>query len=279
MEDVLIERTKAEEEARLDESKVRKDFFHYLFKASDPETGGQGMSKAELWEELQLLIVAGADTTSIVLASTLFHIVRNPDVSARLSEEIVGTFGSVDEIVAGPKLNSCKYLRAVINEGLRMTPPVAADLGRQVQAGGVVVDGDYFPEGTHVTMCMWALSYNGEVFPEPTKFRPERWVVGEKGATRESVEEGERALCSFSAGARGCIGKNLAWMEMLLLLARLAYLFEMRRDPDSTLGGGDPKAEGPSARRDPNLYQLYDTFVAQRDGPRIQLRKRKIATS
>lgn len=64
---MLEERTKAEEEAQLDETKVRKDFFHYLYKAGDPENGGLGFSTAELWEEMQLLIMAGADTTAIVL--------------------------------------------------------------------------------------------------------------------------------------------------------------------------------------------------------------------
>lgn len=273
-----MERTKVEEEAQSDDTKVRRDFFHYLFKAGDPENGGQRFSSAELWEELQLLVVAGADTTAIVLASTIFYVTRNADVSAKLSEEILSTFGSSSEIVAGPKLSSCKYLRAVIQEGLRMTPPVSTDLGREVQAGGVVVDGEYFPEGTHVTTCTWALSYNEEVFLEATKFRPGRWIVGEKAGnsgamvTRESVELGEKALCAFSAGARGCIGKNLAWLEMSLVLAKVVYLFELRRDPHNNLGGGD--AKGPPGRRNPDQYQLYDTFVGQRDGPLVQLKTR-----
>lgn len=211
-------------------------------------------------------------------AGIFFHITRNADVSAKLVEEITTTFDNASEIVTGPKLNSCNYLKAVIQEGLRVTPPAPGDLGREVQAGGVVVDGEYFPEGTHVTTCVWALSYNGDVFSEPLKFRPERWIVGEKGATAESVELAERALGAFSAGARGCIGKNLAWMEMSLLLARAVYLFELRRDPVNNLGGGDPNVKGPSRRRDPNQYQLFDTFVGQRDGPLIQLKKRTTGT-
>lgn len=277
VETLLKERTQVEEEARLDETKVRKDFFHYLVKAGDPEAGGLGFSTAELWEELQLLVIAGADTTAIVLAGIFFYVTRNRDIGAKLSEEILSTFGSSSEIVAGPKLSSCRYLRAVIQEGLRMAPPVTSDLGRQVQAGGVVIEGDYFPEGTHVTTCLWALSYNEDVFPEPTKFRPERWIVGEKGVggavvTSESVELGEKALCAFSAGARGCIGKNLAWLEMSLVLAKVMYLFEVRRDPDNNLGGGDPN--GRPGRTNVDQYQLYDTFVAQRYGPLVQLKKR-----
>lgn len=209
-----------------------------------------------------------------VTAAVFFHLTRNADVSDRLTAEILDTFDSVSEIVTGPKLNSCKYLKAVIQEGLRMAPPVTADFGRQVRAGGVVVDGDFFPEGTHVTVCPWALSYSEEVFAEPLRFRPERWIAGEKGVDVESVEAAEKALTAFSAGARGCIGKNLAWMEMTLVLARIVYLFEMRRTPGNNLGGGDPLAKGFAGRRKPEQYQLYDGFVAQRDGPLVQLKRR-----
>lgn len=274
MENVLAERAKREEESQFDETNIRRDFFHYLYNGGDPENGGAGFSTAELWEEMQLLIIAGSDTGSIVLAGIFFYLTRHPDALARLAEEVTTTFGSVSEIASGTKLNSCKYLKAVIQEGLRMTPPAPGEVGRQVQAGGVVVDGEFFPEGTHVTTCIWALSYNEDVFPEPLKFRPERWIVGEKGVTPESVALNERALGAFSAGARGCIGKNLAWMEMSLLVAKFVYLFEIRRDPVNNLGGGDPSAKGFAGRRNPNQYQLFDTFVCQRNGPLVQLKRR-----
>lgn len=277
LEDALADRLKEEEKARLDgqdESKAHKDFFHYLFQERDPVTGELGYSKEEYFEECNLLVTAGADTTAIVLAGIMFYLVRHPDVHARLTEEVRAAFDGAEAITPGRRLQSCEYLRAVINEGLRTTPPVGAELAREVLPGGAVIDDRFFPAGVTVSTSPFALGRNEDVFPEPSKFRPERWIVDKKtGVTEESVQRSERAIAAFSAGSRGCIGKNLGWMEMSLVLANLVYHFEMRRDPDNNLGGGDP-VHGKPGRRGPDDYQIYDVFVALRDGPLVQLRKR-----
>lgn len=278
--DALAERTEAEQKSRLeaDDSTARKDFFHYIFQKHDAETGELGYSQAELWEECQLLVSAGADTTAIVLAGLLFYLTRRADAQARLADEVLAAFDSADAIAPGAALQGCGYLRAVISEGLRMTPPVPAELQREVLPGGVVIEDRFFPAGTTVSVSPYALGHSEEVFPEPFAFRPERWLAGEKGpggevVSEESVRASERALSAFSAGSRGCIGKNLAWMEMTLVLAKLVYTFEMRRDPGNNLGGGDP-IHGRLGRRNPDEYQIYDIFVSLRDGPMIQLKRR-----
>lgn len=276
VEEALAERLRKEEKARLgDESQDHKDFFHYLFQERDPVTGELGYSKEEYFEETQLLVTAGADTTAIVLAGVMFYLLRHPDAYARLTEEVLAAFDGAEEGIApGKRLQSCKYLHAVLNEGLRMTPPVAAELAREILPGGAVIDDKFFPAGVTVSTSPFALGYNEEVFPEPLKFSPERWLVDDKtGVTEESVQQSERALAAFSAGSRGCVGKNLGWMEMNLALANLVYHFEMRRDPNNNLGGGDP-VNGRPGRRSPDHYQTYDIFVALRDGPMVQLKKR-----
>ncbi|KAJ4386531.1 hypothetical protein N0V93_009428 [Gnomoniopsis smithogilvyi] len=280
VDQALQERTASEEQTRLgqDESRIGKDFFHYIFQTFDKDTGNLGYTKDELWEECQLLVVAGADTTAIVLAGLLFYLVRTSDVQTRLADEVLAAFDSPEEIAPGPKLQSCVFLRAVINEGLRMTPPVAGLLEREVLPGGVVIQGQYFPAGVNISSSPYCLGYNEDIFLNPTEFRPERWVVGDKGpdgktVSQEAVYEQERALSAFSAGSRGCIGKNLAWMEMSLVLAKLLFRFEIRRDPSNNLGGGDP-LNGSPGRRNPDQYQTYDIFVSSRDGPMVQLKKR-----
>lgn len=271
------ERTTLEETQRAsagdDKTVMRRDFFHYLFDVRDAETGALGYTKDELWEETQLLVAAGADTTAIVLAAVLFYLVRDEGVQARLAREVLGVFGGASEIVPGAKLQSCKYLRAVILEGLRMAPPVGADLRREVLPGGTVIEGQFFPAGVVLSACTYALGYNEEVFAAPFRFDPGRWLVSDKtGVTQLDVEQRERALAAFSAGTRGCVGKNLAWVEMMLVLAKLVYVFEIRRDPADNLGGG--RVDGRLGRRNPEQYQVYDIFVALRDGPMVQLKKR-----
>ncbi|KAG8161257.1 hypothetical protein KVR01_009521 [Diaporthe batatas] len=280
VEKCLAERTR-EEQAREEqlqaglvaEGETRKDFFHYIYHAEDPETGTRGFPKHEMYGETELLIIAGSDTTAIVMAGLLFYLVRNPAAYARLVDEVRSAFSSSSEIQSGPRLQSCRYLRACINEGLRMTPPVACEPLREVMAGGTDVDGESFPPGVNVSVAFYCLSHNKDVYPEPHKFRPERWLVDEKaGITEEDVARAESGACSFSMGSRGCPGKYLALIEMTIVMAKLVYLFDMREDPDKKVGGGGP-GKGPG-RENPDLYQTYDIFVSLHDGPMIQFKRR-----
>ncbi|KAF5622875.1 Isotrichodermin C-15 hydroxylase [Fusarium sp. NRRL 52700] len=276
VEQCFTERVQVENNLRglWEKGDSRKDFFHYLFQAVDPDTG-KGYSKDELFGESESLIIAGSDTSAISLAASFFYLSRYPHVQQKLAEEIKSAFSTVDDIKGGPALYSCQYLRAVIDETLRMSPPVPADLSREVQEGGILVDGEYIPEGMKVSTASYCMHHNPDIYPEPFKFRPERWIVDEKngyGVSPESVSLAESAFMPFSAGPRGCVGKNLAYLEMSLALAKIVYHFEIRRDFSSNLGGGSPDAiEG---RRTVDQYQLRDIFVAIRDGPMVQLAKR-----
>lgn len=280
VEQCLTDRTKEEEERErqlqaglVSEDESRKDFFHYLFSAEDPETGTRGFPPHEMYGEAELLIIAGSDTTAIVMGALLFYLVRDQAIQAKLVDEIRSTFSSSSEIKSGSKLQSCKYLRAFIQEGLRVTPPVGGETLREVREGGTDVDGTFFPPGVNVSVAYYCLSYNKDIYPEPLKFRPERWLVDEKeGSTEESVALAESGACAFSMGSRGCPGKYLAWIEMSIVVAKLVYLFDMRQDPNNLLGGGGPgKGRG---RGNVDLYQTYDVFVSLHDGPMIQFKRR-----
>ncbi|EXK33073.1 hypothetical protein FOXG_05969 [Fusarium oxysporum f. sp. lycopersici 4287] len=276
VEQCFTERVQAENEMRglWEKGDGRKDFFHYLFQAVDPDTG-KGYSKDELFGESESLIIAGSDTSAISLAASFFYLSRYPHVQQKLAREVKSVFSSVDDIKGGPALYSCQYLRAVIDETLRMSPPVPADLSREVQEGGILVDGEYIQQGMKVSTASYCMHHNPDIYPEPFRFRPERWIVDEKnefGVSPESVSLAESAFMPFSAGPRGCVGKNLAYLEMSLALAKIVYHFEIRRDFSSNLGGGSPDAiEG---RHTVDQYQLRDIFVAIRDGPMVQLARR-----
>ncbi|KAL7755384.1 hypothetical protein ACKLNR_014482 [Fusarium oxysporum f. sp. zingiberi] len=256
------------------EADSRKDFFHYLLQAVDPVTG-KGYTKDELFCESESLIIAGSDTTATSIAAAFFYLSRSPQIQERLAKEITSVFSSAEDIKGGTALYSCQYLRAIIDETLRMSPPVPADLAREVEKGGIVVDGQFIPEGINVSCASYCLHYNPEIYPEPFTFDPERWIVDEKnesGVSAESVALAQSVFIPFSTGPRGCIGKNLAYLEMSLILARTVYNYKIRPDITSNLGGGGFDAvEG---RRTSGQYQLHDVFVSIRDGPMVQLKKR-----
>ena len=275
VEESIAARQKNEEESErlsTDGKEGRQDMFHFLFQATDPDTGKKGYSQQELWAEASLLVVAGSDTTSITLSSFFFYIVRNPRAYKRLVKEIHSTFDSADEIIGGPKFSSCKYLRACVDETLRMSPPVPTELTRTVLAGGQRVDGELYPAGINVGTAEWSNGRSDE-YGDPNVYRPERWIVDEEaGVSAEEVARISSYLHPFSAGWANCVGQNLAMLELLTTIARKLYRLDVRAEPGSTLGEGRPDLGW--GRRDRKQFQVDAAYVSIRDGPMIQFRKR-----
>ncbi len=194
MKYMAYSKSQALERSKIGTDTDRKDFFYYLLNARDPETG-RGFSTQELWGESNLLIIAGSDTTSTALAASFFYLVHDTSVLEKLQQEIRNTFEDVEEIVSGKKLNSCVYLRAVIDEAMRLNPPVGGLLPREVLPGGIEIDGMHFPEGTVVGTPHYAIHHSEAYFPRPFDWIPERWIPGSvEGVTKESVERAQRYI-------------------------------------------------------------------------------------
>lgn len=265
------------ERTALGDETDRRDFFYYLLKARDPETG-LGFSTPELWGESNLLIIAGSDTTSTAMAATLFYLVRNEEALKKVVAEVRSKFNDVEEIVHGGTLASCTYLRACIDEAMRLSPSVGGILPREVLPGGITVDGQAIPAGTVVGVPHYTIQHNDNYHPSPFRYVPERWIAGSAnpltgGPTSDAdVALAGSAFCPFSIGPRGCIGKNLAYVEMTITLARTIFLYDMRR----AVGVEDP-AEGTPAlewgRHRETELQLVDTFTSAKKGVMVEFRE------
>jgi cytochrome P450 len=106
-----------------------------------------------------------------------------------------------------PNLQTLPYLNAVIREGLRMGMSTPTRLPRIVPQSGWSFQNHHLPGGTLVGCQPHTLHFNPDVFPDPFAFKPERWL-------NDSTPEMHRDWIPFSLGARGCIARNLAWMEL-----------------------------------------------------------------
>ncbi|KAL5343586.1 cytochrome P450 [Aspergillus crustosus] len=251
----------------------RKDMLHYLLAATDPDTGRPGFTEEALQAEALTLTIAGSDTTSVILAGFFFYLVRTPRAYERLLHEIRSAFTSLDEIRGGSELMSCNYLRACVDETMRITPAGPAELPRTVLPGGIMIDGEYIPEGTTVGVAHWSFYRNAEYFRDPESYRPERWIVDSETSVSEADVAKARSSClPFTAGTTSCAGKNFALLEIYLTIARTLWQYDARLLPGDTTGGGDQcKGWG---RRDPGTFQITDSYISIRDGPMVQFRKR-----
>ncbi|KAJ5367951.1 uncharacterized protein N7496_007711 [Penicillium cataractarum] len=262
-----VEANKRAQERAMAGREAKKDFFYYLLNAKDPETG-KGLSTPELWGEANVLMIAGSDTTSTTLAATLFYLVRSPETLAKLTKEVRDAFSAVEDIVSGSHLNELTFLKACIDEALRLAPAVPGAPPREVMQGGAVVDGVFLPAGTDCGTPTYSIHRQAQYYREPEIYIPERWIEGATckasgvswTSTKEDIETARRAFCPFSIGPRGCIGKSMAFMEMRLTLARLIFLFDMSL--------ADRQGEDANGH-----LALVDHFTSAKDGPNVEFQK------
>ena len=171
----------------------------------------------------------------------------------------------------GTLLSSCTYLKACIDETMRISPPVGSALYREVEAGGATIDGMYIPAGIDIGTAIYSIHHNPDYYPDPFEFKPERWLLNpEAGVTQDDVALAQSAFNPFSLGPRGCIGRGLAMLEMQLLIATIIYEFDFK----SAGQLGEGKAGDVLGREKPWEFQLYDHVTAAKHGPLVQFRRR-----
>lgn len=273
----------------------KRDFFHYLLGAVDPETG-KGFETVELWGEANVLMIAGSDTTSSALAATLYYLCANPAKLKIVQDEVRNKFSNVSEIVSGKELTECVYLRACIDEAMRLCPPVPGLLPREVIAPqGMTIDctrdalgspaGRYhIPKGTTLGVNIYTLHHSPLHFPSPYSYSPERWLLPSDhpagNATVESAERARAAFTPFSIGSRGCIGKALAMMELRLVMGRMVWEWEVEGvrgvKGKSEEWEGGYRWEGGKGDGDEGEFRIFDHFTTRKEGPVVAFRKRVV---
>ena len=232
--------------------------------AKNPNTD-EKWSLPELWAEANNLIVAGSDTSALTLAATFFYLTHNERTLEKATREVREVFKGqdIEDVRPGTALNSCKYLRACIDEAMRLSPSVPGILPRTVMPGGIEIDGHFLDEGVEVGVGTYAIHHNAKYFSEPFEYRPERWL--EEGP---DLEIAQKAFAPFSLGPRGCIGKGMAYMEMMIAMARVLKLFDIK--VVGTLGEGSPDME--AGRRRKEDFQVKDCFISLKNGPMIEFK-------
>jgi cytochrome P450 len=260
-----------------------KDALHDLYAGASGDvtpSGEKGLQGTDLWSEASFFVIAGGTTVTTLMSAVFFYLSRHPDVYARLASEIRTNFSSSGGfITSSPELSSCKYLRAVIDETMRVAPPTTATPWRTEDVYSpsfppsdepFVVDGHVIPRGTAVGVSLYSLLHNADYFPVPFAFRPERWL-GPEDETRTKIR---RAFAPFALGDRSCAGKAMAYLEASLTIAKTLWYFDFETAPGELgrVGGGTPgRTDG---RENVDEYQLYDIFNADHDGPNLVFRPR-----
>jgi cytochrome P450 len=193
---------------------TRNDLLSLLIQSH--KSDGTAFGVQEILEQMVSLIGAGHETTASALTWALFHIHRNPSVKERLLTELRGA-GDATAIARLP------YLDAVCAETLRLDP-VAPLIGRTLRSG-LTVKGHALQAGQSVGISVVGLHRRSELYPDPERFRPERFLERTYGPFE---------YLPFGGGSRRCLGASFALYEMKLVLATV-----LRAHPLSLIDPGE----------------------------------------
>ncbi|KAK0744573.1 cytochrome P450 [Apiosordaria backusii] len=227
---------------RLDSGIERPDFIQALTNGAKA-TNGRPLTKEEMAMNARLLILAGSETTATALSGAAYYLATHPRVQQRLAEEVRTQFKSEDEIDFF-SVNRLYYMLAVLDEAMRMFPPVPANLPRRTAKGGDVILGWHIPENTALDIWPWAVNHLSRNFTEPDQFIPERWLEADSFEGITFDKSRHNALQPFSVGPRNCIGKNLAYVEMRVILARFIWHFDLALGDEKSRAFPEAKAFG-----------------------------------
>ncbi|KAI0550323.1 cytochrome P450 [Xylaria curta] len=200
---------------RLKDLSDRPDFLTRILESRDRDS----ISDIQIAAHASDFMTAGSETTATVLSTITYYLLRLPEVYRKLKDEIQAEFQTFEQINAKSTAH-LKYLNAVICEGMRIYSPLPVALPRIVPEGGDTVDGYPIPGGVTVSTATLGSSNSTVNFDRPFEFIPERWI-GEN--SRDMLDASQ----PFSIGARGCLGRNLAWMEMNTTLAKLHFKYDI----------------------------------------------------
>lgn len=225
---------------------IKTDFLGKLMQARDRDRG-EPMPDAQLAMEVMTIIVAGHETTASVINWMWYLLARHPNLRTTLCEE----FDRVpwQEIPAVEALSKYTYTRRIIDETLRLYPPLWL-MTRKAREDDYL--GDFFvPAGTEIYISPYIIQRNPELWEAPDEFDPDRMDPD------HALDHHELAFCPFGAGPRNCIGELFARVEIQIHLMMFARELWLRHE----------QSKSPEISTEVNLLSKHDFIMMPEINP------------
>jgi len=220
------------------ENNVRVDLLARLMEGKDE--AGNKLGRQELTAEALTQLIAGSDTTSNTSCALMYWVLRTPGVVEKLQKELDA---ALPDSVDVPDFNMVKdlpYLHDVISETMRIHSTSSLGLPRvvpvfapgtkpdknvlaQVTEEGITIHGHTFPPGTTLSVPAYTIHHSKSIWgADADEFNPDRW------AEDKITEKQRAAFIPFSYGPRSCVGRNVAEMELALIVATVFRRYEFK---------------------------------------------------
>ncbi|XP_047530410.1 cytochrome P450 4C1-like, partial [Vanessa atalanta] len=191
----------------IDENKRHLAMIDLLFE----NERNNNIDESGIREEVDTFLFAGFDTITTALMFFIMRIANEPTVQEKIQEEIDNIFGKSTRTPTVEDLNEMKYTDSCIKEALRIYPPVPY-ISRHLKEE-TVLGGYRIPANTQVNIMIYDLHHREDIYPEPKKFIPERFLP------INQLKRHPYAYLPFSGGPRNCLGQKFAMLEMKTLIS------------------------------------------------------------
>jgi cytochrome P450 len=179
------------------------------------------------------MIFRGTDTVAVLIEWILARMVLHLDVQSKVHEELDKVVGK-SRAVAEADVASLVYMAAVVKEVLRLHPPGPLLSWARLAVTNTIIDGYHVPQGTTAMVNMWAIARDPDVWSDPLKFMPERFVAKE-GELEFSILGSDLRLAPFGSGRRTCPGKTLGLTTVSFWVASLLHEYELLPSDQNTV--------------------------------------------
>lgn len=205
------------------EVESEKDLLQMILESFSSSDLGQAKIDGFIVDNCKNIYLAGYETTAVSATWTLMLLASNPEWQDRVRAEVVEICG--DELPDNDRLRKMKTLTMVINESLRLYPPVpimSRELLENMKFGDI-----YVPKGVAIWTLAATLHQHPDIWgPDADKFNPERFANGVAGACKFP-----HVYMPFGVGPRICLGQNFAMAELKILLALILSNFKLSLSP------------------------------------------------
>ncbi|CDS13486.1 hypothetical protein LRAMOSA05662 [Lichtheimia ramosa] len=198
-----------------------KDLMGFMLNARDEHN--LGLSDENIRYQVVTFLIAGHDTTANTLAWTLYELSQNPNVEAKVLQEIANAGITHNEIPTVSQISELKYMHQVLKETLRKYPPLR-QLGKYCKKDCIIPGGYLMKADTVALIHVYAMHHNADVYSDPERFDPDRF------SPEEEQKRSRFAWLPFSTGPRSCIGMAFALQEAKVVLAMLLHRFKFHYD-------------------------------------------------
>nr|QPF47156.1 flavonoid 3',5'-hydroxylase [Clarkia gracilis subsp. sonomensis]QPF47157.1 flavonoid 3',5'-hydroxylase [Clarkia gracilis subsp. sonomensis] len=221
--DVLITKMIDQHVATADSRKGKPDFLDQLV-ANSANSDGERLSLTNIKAVLLNLFTAGTDTSSSIIEWSLAEMLQNPNIIKRAHEEMDRVIGRNRRLQESdiPKL---PFLQAICKETFRKHPSTPLNLPR-ISTEPCEVNGYYIPKGTRLSVNIWAIGRDPEVWDHPLDFTPERFLSGKYAKIDPRGNNFE--LIPFGAGRRICAGTRMGIVLVEYILGTLVHSFDWK---------------------------------------------------